>query len=54
MEHSHLTSYQICMDTVKIIAKEEHPTRRKIRENMEIEMNMDCLNKDGGKKLSNS
>ena len=37
-KHSHLTSHQICMDKAKIIVKEEHLTRRKLREKIEIKM----------------
>ena len=52
-EHSHKTTHLICMGDSKLIAKEEHYFKRKVREAIEIVENRHTLNKDDGLKLSN-
>lgn len=51
-EHSHKTSHQICIEKTLILSKEEHLTKRKVREKIEIELNQGRLNKYDGSKLS--
>ena len=45
---THNKSHDI-MEKGVIIAKEENLTRYKVREKIEIKMNIDCLNRDEGK-----
>ena len=42
------------MEKATIIAKEEHITKQKVREKIEIRLNPYCMNKDDGKKLSDT
>lgn len=51
---SALTLHQICMEKATIIAKEDNLTKCRVREKIEIKMNLDCLDRDEGKKLSDS
>ena len=53
-EHSHKTTHLICMGEEKLIAKEEHYVKRKVREAIEIVKNSHTLNIDDGWKLSNT
>ena len=52
--HSHKTTHLICMGEEKLIAKEEHYVKRKVREAIEIVKNSHTLNIDDGWKLSNT
>ena len=52
--HSHKTTHLICMGEAKLIAKEEHYFKRKVREAIDIVKNSHTLNKDDGWKLSNT
>ena len=52
--HAHLTRHHICMEKATIIAKKEDLTKRKVREKIEIRMNLDCMNMDDGKKISDT
>ena len=53
-EHAHVTQHHICLENVVVIAREDSIAKRKIRENIEINMAIDCLNRDDGKKLSDT
>ena len=53
-EHSHKTTHLICMGESKLISKEEHYAKQKVREAIEIVKNRHTLNKDDGLKLSNT
>ena len=53
-EHAHLTQHQICLENAVVVAREDNIAKRKIREKIEINMAMDCLNRDDGKKLSDT
>ena len=53
-EHAHLTQHHICLENAKVIAKEDNLIKHKIRENIETNMTNNCLNRDDGKKLSDS
>ena len=53
-KHAHLTKHHICVEKTTIISKEEDITKRKVREKIEIRLNLDCMNRDDGKKLSDT
>ena len=53
-EHSPMTKHQIYLEKAKVIAKEESLTKRKVREKIEINIALDCLNRGGGTKLINT
>jgi len=42
------------VEKTTIISKEEDITKRKVREKIEIRLNPYCMNKDDGKKLSDT
>lgn len=51
-EHSWKTGHQLCLEEPKVIVKIDHYGKRKIRESLEIEMNLNNLNRDDGWKLN--
>ena len=51
VEHSYNTSHQVCIENSSLITREDNYNKRRIREAVEIENN---LNKDDGLKLSNT
>ena len=53
-EHSHKTTHLISMGEEKLIAKEEHYVKQKVREAIDIMKNRHTLNRDDGWKLSNT
>ena len=53
-EHSHNTSHHICIDKMRLLAREEHYTKRRIREAVEIEKRNNTLNRGDNLKLNNS
>ena len=53
-KHSHKTTHLICMWEEKLIAKEEHYFKWKVRESIEIVKNNHTLNIYDGWKLSNT
>ena len=53
-EHAHHSRHHIRIEETKLIAREEHCRRRKIREAIEIEEAPSNLNRDDGLKLNES
>ena len=53
-EHVHSSSHYICMEEAKLVRKEEHCLKRKIKEAIEIEKRKNNFNRDDGLKLSNT
>jgi predicted GIY-YIG superfamily endonuclease len=53
-EHSLTTKHHICLEDTKILAKEDHLLKRRIREAIEIIKNPDNLNRDNGLEISDS
>jgi len=53
-EHSSKTKHHICLESASIIAREEQPQRRKIREALEIFKHPCNLNRDSGLEISGS
>ena len=53
-EHAHLTQHHICLENAMVIAREDNLAKRKIREKIEINITNGCLNRDDGKKLSDT
>ena len=53
-EHSHLIKHQIYLEKASVLAKEESLTRRNVREKIESNITLDCLNRDDGTKLNNT
>ena len=53
-EHVHSSSHYICIEDVKLVRKEDHYLKRKIKEAIEIEKRKNNLNRDDGLKLSNT
>ena len=53
-EHSPMTKHQIYLEKAKVIAKEESLTKRKVREKIEINIALDCLNRDDRTKLNDT
>ena len=51
-EHSLKTKHRICIEETKILAKEDHLLKRRIREPIEIIKNPNNLNKDKGLEIS--
>ena len=54
MKHSHNSSHHIFMDKTRLLAREEHYTKQRIREAIEIEKRNNTLNRDDDLKLSSS
>ena len=54
VEHVHSSSHYICIEDVKLVKKEDHYLKRKIKEAIEIEKRNNILNHDDGLKLSNT
>ena len=54
VEHAFITGHHICLENAKVIAREDNLVRRKIRENIEINLNENCVNMDDGTKISDS
>jgi hypothetical protein len=52
-DHSHNIYHHICMDNKRLLVREEHYMKRRIREAIEIKKRDNTLNKDKGLKLSN-
>jgi hypothetical protein len=53
-EHSLTTKHHIRLEDTKILAKEDHLLKRRIREAIEIIKNPDNLNRDNGLEISES
>ena len=53
-ERSSKTKHQVCLEDAKIIAREDHYYRRKVREALEIKKHPKNLNRDGGYEISDS
>lgn len=53
-EHVHSSSQYIYMEEVKLVRKEEHYLKRKIKEAIEIEKRRNNLNQDDGLKVRNT
>ena len=53
-EHSSKTKHQVRLEDAKIIAREDHYYRRKVREALEIKKHPKNLNRDGGYEISDS
>jgi hypothetical protein len=53
-EHSLKTKHHIRLEDTRILAKEDHLLKRRIREAIEIIKNPDNLNRDNGLEISDS
>lgn len=53
-KHVHSSSHYIRMEEAKLVRKEDHHLKRKIKEAIEIEKRKNNLNRDDGLKLSNT
>lgn len=53
-EHACSSSHYICMEQAKLIHKEDHYLKRRIKEAIEIEKSSNNMNRDDGLKLSNT
>ena len=53
-EHSQKMRHQLCLEDTKILAKENHYFKRKLREALEIRKHPNNLNRDGGMEISTS
>jgi hypothetical protein len=51
-KHSSETKHHVCLEDTKILARENHYLRRRIREAMEIIKHHNNLNRDGGLEIS--
>jgi hypothetical protein len=51
-EHSHKTKHHVCLEDTKILAKEGHYYKRRLREAIEIIKHPNNMNRDGGLEVS--
>jgi hypothetical protein len=51
-EHSLKTKHQVCLEETKILAKENHYYKRRLREALEIIKHPNNINRDGGLEVS--
>jgi predicted GIY-YIG superfamily endonuclease len=54
VEHSLTTKHHVCLEDTKILAKEDHLFKRRIREAIEIIKHPNNLNRDNGLEISES
>jgi len=54
VEHAFSSSHYICMEETKLIIKEKHYLKRKIKEVIEIEKRKNNINQDEGLIISNT
>ena len=52
-EHACYSSHYICMEQAKLIHKEDHYLKRRVKEAIEIDKSSNIMNKDDGLKLNN-
>ena len=52
--NTHTTPHTTCIDKTRLLAREEHYTKWRIREVMEIEKGNNTLNRDNNLKLNSS
>jgi len=53
-EHACSSSHYICIEQAKLIHKEDHYLKRRVKESIEIEKTSNNMNRDDGLKLSNT
>jgi hypothetical protein len=51
-EHSHKTKHHVCLEDTKILAKEGHYYKRRLREAIKIIKHPNNMNRDGGLEVS--
>ena len=53
-EHSHISSYHVCIENAELLTREKNYVKRWLKETMEIEKLDNTLNRDDGLKLGNT